>query len=277
MLYRSSGTPKALVLGQGDKIMTLVMKLLLIYCREYFCNTREPFQMNIAGQRFYVITSPQDAAAVYSNKKALTFDDHIANVFRMAGLSDEGRKKMWEVSHHRPKSLAHMGEESYRKQFLPGEKFEELWPMILDSMEQFLLPSTTLGGQLQKEHVDLFEWTRAAMLETMIDAIYGPVFRQIAPDFIDQWINFEEESWKFFYQLPEIFAREMNALRRSLISAFQKYLQLPRPARAATSCWLVTSLADEMSQAGINAHDLAAIYIPVSLTYALVDLKPNPN
>ena len=53
-------------------------------------NTREPLGMVIAGEQFYIITSPEDVTTVYNNKKGLTFDEYVQDMLRNLGCSPAG-------------------------------------------------------------------------------------------------------------------------------------------------------------------------------------------
>ena len=228
-------------------------------------NTREPLGMVIAGEQFYIITSPQDVTTVYNNKKGLTFDEYIRDMLRSLGSSADGVEKMWTVQDHLHKNLAHAGEDFYRTQLLPGPRFEDFWPQTLTHLEQ-ALNSPVLLGQRGAQEQSLTDLCRKVLLGPVATAFFGSALLKHDPSIIEKFLAFDDTAWKINYKIPLPFSRDAHTTKDNLIASFHSYLKLPKEQRSDAS-WLVQKLESEMRQAGIMERDMATFAISVMWTY----------
>lgn len=225
----------------------------------------------IAGQQFYIITSPQDVTAVYNNKKTLTFDEYIQDMMRSMGTSEDGLEKLWKVQSHLHKNLAHAGEDYYRMQFLPGAQFEAFWPQSLQRIDQVLSNEELFMGKPEVQEQSLQDLCRKTLLGPVLTSIFGDAILDTDPQLIDTMVAFDDVSWKINYKIPLPFSRDVHRAKNSLIASFEKYLKYPAEKRSDAS-WLVKTLGAEMRRAGINVRDMAANNVSVAWTYALISV-----
>ena len=242
--------------------------------RKYMGNTREPFGITVAGEQFYIITSPQDISDIYSDTKTLTFDEHIRDMVRLIGSSPDGVEKMSTVSDHLHKNLAHAGEDFYRQQFLPGNKLKHFWPEISRLISTQLERKRIFSGEQRARDISLLGWCRDALFGPTLTALFGDALLGVAPNILSELVTFDNQSWKMIYQLPYFLSKEMHTARLSITDSFEAYLKLPKERRSGAS-WLVQKLETEMRQAGIHEHDMAAFNLSVAWTYGISLLANN--
>lgn len=65
---------------------------ILIFGSHYVQHTNEPFALTIAGERFYIILSPEDLRMAYRNESTIEFD--MQDVFMGFDGSSNGLQKL---------------------------------------------------------------------------------------------------------------------------------------------------------------------------------------
>ena len=103
----------------------------------YIRDSRKLFALAVAGQRLYIVTSPQDVTDIYKHSKTLTLDECVRDVFQSVSVSEGGIARLWKTTdkdedpNHPHKALAHAGEDYYREQLLPDNQLDVLWERVL--------------------------------------------------------------------------------------------------------------------------------------------------
>jgi hypothetical protein len=137
----------------------------------------------VAGQRHYIVTSPQHVTDIYKNSKTLTFDEYVQDMMRSIGVSADGIAKLWSVpadakepdSLH--KALAHAGGDFLREKLLPGDRLDVLWERVIALISSFIqldkLPrDTILKNADNSDQFFLLDWTRQVLLKAVTEAIF---------------------------------------------------------------------------------------------------------
>ncbi|KAL8720936.1 MAG: hypothetical protein Q9181_007815 [Wetmoreana brouardii] len=224
-------------------------------CRQYFGDVRKPFALTVMSQRLYIITSPQDVSAIYRNTTTLTFDEFVRDMMLSFGVSEEGVRRMWES----PRTGG-----SYRQQFQPGDRLDDLWANIQDRFSASLEWNAITGKSvLSKEGdsktVSLMRLCQQILLASVTCAVFGDRLLQMNPNLLQAFLAFDDDSWKLTYKLPPLFAKDMHKAREQIFAALQSYFVLPRDARTGAT-WVVHVLEDEMRKIGLEEYDIAALF-----------------
>ena len=247
--------------------------------REYFGNTREPYAITMAGERLYIITSPQDVSAVYKNVVSLTFDDYIRDMMYQFGGSDDAVHKMWQnpdkegsgtaLLSPNPfhKNMARLGEDLYRQQLYPGTHLEDLQSQFMPNIHKALsyekISEKIIISLSQGEKVvSLLGWVREVLLDSATRSFFGDKLLEIEPNMFQSFFDFDDNSWKLTYHLPRIFAREMYRAKQKATDALSKYFHLPERERPGAA-WLVHTLEREMRHLGIKDSDIACFLMMI--------------
>ena len=255
-------------------------RLIVLVHRKYFGDTREPFALTLAGQTIYVLTSPQDVTAAYKDTTCLTFDNFIRDTMVIFGASDSAVNKMWSAPSksapgstkrkinplHKP--LAHLGEDLYRHQLLPGKELEPLQSVLLGRIHEMLhwkamSTGITLSHNNDQKVVSLLGWCREVLMDSATKAFFGDRLLQIDPTLFQSFFDFDDDSWKLTYHFPHCLSRDMYAAKQRAVNALTTYFRLPQEDRPGES-WLVRTLESEMRDQGIQEPDIAAF---VMMTY----------
>ena len=226
----------------------------------------------MAGQKLYVITSSQDAAAVYKNTTSLTFDDYIRDVMVSFGGTPSAVEKMWQVPgrgdtvpfspNPAHKTLAHLCGDWYRHQLHPGRPLDILQSGFLHNINFSLLwekisDNVVLSSTHDSKVVSLLGWCREVLLDSATRAFFGDRLLELEPELFQSFFDFDDNSWKLTYKLPGVLSKEMTAAKQKGIDALTRYFQLPKEERPGEA-WLVQTLEAEMRHVGIQDPDIAA-------------------
>jgi hypothetical protein len=233
----------------------------------------------VAGERLYIISSPQDVSAVYKNIVSLTFDDYIRDMMYQFGGSEDAVQKMWQdpsgdgkgtaLLSPNPfhKNLARLSEDFYRQQLHPGTNLEDLqsqfMPKIHESLnykkisENIIISSTT-----GEKTVSLLGWVREVLLDSATRSFFGDRLLEIEPNMFQSFFDFDDNSWKLTYHLPRIFAKEMYGAKQQATDALVKYFQMPKGERPGAA-WLVRTLESEMRNLCIQESDIACFLMMI--------------
>ena len=235
----------------------------------YFRDSREPFALTVAGQRLYIVTSPQDVTDIYKNTKTLTFDEYVRDVMKSIGVSEDGISRLWKtpdnnMDHNRlHKALAHAGEDYYREQLLPGSHLDDLWERVLSlissSIQWDKLPDASSNNTSDNMRtLSLLDWTRDVLLKAVTAGFFGDRLLELEPRLLEHFAAFDDESWKLTYKYPRSVSKNMYDAKDKMVAGVEAYFRLPKDQRSEAA-WLIRKMEIETSNAGIDVHDLAAM------------------
>ena len=219
-----------------------------------------PFAITVAGQVFYIITSPEDTNLFYRNTKTLTFDEFIEDSMTDLGVTPDGVRKAFPKESG-ARSLASWAQELYRIQFLTGERADEFWATIHGSIDRSLqcdtLPKDAVLNSKGRAHtLSLWRWTRNTLIEAISRGLYGDIIFELEPDLVNIFAAFDDNSWKMMHKYPKSAAREVYDSLDKLNVMFQKYLQLPDEKRKGRA-WVLQILEAKFKEFNLEGRDLA--------------------
>lgn len=163
----------------------------------------------------------------------------------------------------RSKSLAHLSEDLYKQQLLPGERLDKLAGKLIRSIDESLqwerMPHLYYPQSFSREmNISLMKWCGDILIDAAITALFGPLIYQIDSNIAQNFFDFNEDAWKLLFRYPRIAARKMYTAKKNLIDAFEAYFGLPKEQRA-DSAWLVQELEAEQRKIGIGDRDIATM------------------
>jgi hypothetical protein len=88
------------------------------------------------------------------------------------------------------------------------------------------------------------------------DAYFGPKLRLLQPGMIKAYESWEQCNWKFLFQLPDFFAKDMLQAKNTITGAFAKFYRLPRGERP-NSIFFVNALEDVLREVGLAEEEMA--------------------
>jgi hypothetical protein len=87
------------------------------------------------------------------------------------------------------------------------------------------------------------------------DAYFGPELRQVQPNIIKAFEDWEQCNWKFLFQLPDVFTKDMLQAKDTITGAFANFYRLPRKERP-NSIFFVNGLEDMLREVGLNEEEM---------------------
>jgi hypothetical protein len=239
---------------------------------KYFAPSREPFAMTVAGQTIYVATSAEDINTVWRTTGTISMEPIAMDMYVWGGISEKSRKKLFEVKEEarynegmgRPLNPTAMGNELHRRQVHPGGgRLEAL-------MSDRILPSLVRGLDFSRpDHVavksreaksvtiSLLDLCVELFITSTTDAFFGPKLRQLEPNLIKAFESWEQCNWKFLFQLPDVFAGDMLASKKTLTNAFAKYYGSPKEGRKG-AVYYVEKVEDMLREVGISELEMGS-------------------
>jgi len=246
---------------------------------EYFHNSRQPYLLTLAGERFYVLTSAQDVAVAYKNTDSLTFDVFVRDIMVAFGSSSGAIEKMWlfpskdghgfaaQVPNPAQKCLAQLTRDFHKQQLHPGENQSALADKFLHHIDEslrwermsvkYILKSTESSRE-----ISLKGWCGDVLLDAATRAFFGESLLQIEPDLFRDFFDFDDNSWMLLYRYPRFLAKDMYRAKDAAIDALTKYFALPKESRSGEA-WFIRTLEAEQRQLGIGDRDIATLMLMV--------------
>ncbi|KAF2478396.1 cytochrome P450 [Lindgomyces ingoldianus] len=255
---------------------------LVTRSRLRYASNREPFNIVLAGQNTYIITSAKDTTAVFRNIADLTFDAYVRDMMLRLGASQAGFQVMWtkpspEFVEARAaqngfpnpnfKPLIHACEDMFKVQLHPGPEMEVLRSRLIANILERLswdgAPDAAILDQMGKGNVrtvSLSHWIKHSMLEAATKSFFGEAIFRVEPALLETFSSFDSNSWKFTYHLPRLFANQVYLDKEKLTSAFIRYAEMPLHERS-DACWMVRTLETEMRAVGTGDKDIGAYFL----------------
>jgi hypothetical protein len=238
--------------------------------RKHFEPLREPFAMKVAGQTIYIATSPEDVNAVWNSPKTISMDPITEEMYTGFNGGVNGLKALF-TAHANAKynegnrkllTPVQMVTEFHHRQLHSGPRLEELMSLrIIPPMSKKLDFSTSTTPAIRiRAHdsftVSLFDLCIDSFIAGTTDAFFGPKLRQMQPNHVDAFESWEHCNWKFLFQLPSFFAKDMLTAKKTLLGGFANYYKLPRSKRP-DSIFFVNELEDMLREAGLTEEEMA--------------------
>ncbi|KAF2867711.1 cytochrome P450 [Massariosphaeria phaeospora] len=237
--------------------------------RNYFAPSRAPFAMTVAGQTIYIATSADDINTVWKTSKAISLNPITMDMYVWGGLSPRSRAAMFE-----PHPRAQYNERNARP-LTPTQMTIELHHQQLHSgpgldafVEDKVVPGLFAGLALDDERcaavraregkdvvVSLLDLTVELFIAQSTTSYFGPALLELAPDLVSSFMAWEYVNWKFLFQLPDVFARDMLAAKKAITDAFTGYYRLPRSERPG-AVGFVTDLEDMLREVGLSEDEM---------------------
>ena len=162
--------------------------------------------------------------------------------------------------HYKP--LAHLTVDFYREQLYPGPRLTELgeitctfieesvrWPLMTD-------PRYLLSDVGAHKDISLLHWCEDILLRAAARSIFGDALLELNPSLLEDFLAFDNVSWKLMYRYPRFLSQDMHKSKDALVSAVQRYFELPKDQRPGAS-WFIEMQEAEMKALGISVLDIS--------------------
>lgn len=235
-----------------------------------------------------MITAPQDAFAAYKASTVLSFDSFLDDSLRAFGVDESSLKLAWhkpipgEACYRDPnpvnpkqKPFIHWIRDIYRQALLPGEKMNHMvahFHTYVDSNLQWERVSSfarSPGETKGPIRLSLKDFTTTIMLEAITDSMFGDQLVKVEPNIIKYAAELSDEVWMLVYRLPKYFAGRVLDKRMKMMSALEKYRQIPQEERTAGGeAWSVEMVLKAQDILGMSSESNNAFVTLIHWAYA---------
>ena len=247
------GSSFSLHIGLSFRILDVV----LTRHRSYFHHTREIFSLTLAGQKMYIVTSPKDVATIYKHIDTLTFEGFVKDLYASFGMSPKGQAKMF-VDPVTQKH-AHLGTGIQKEQLHAGTNLDDLLSIYLKHIKrQVKLENVPASCQEQsvpgEKVVHLRKWVEEVLGLATVEAFFGTVLLELEPNLLNNFHQFDSNSWKLLYKYPRPFAKPMFHALDKGNEAFTQYFQLAMDKRQP--CHYIRTVEAKQRKAEMSDRDI---------------------
>ncbi|KAF4626588.1 hypothetical protein G7Y89_g11570 [Cudoniella acicularis] len=265
---------------------------LIEYGKIYVGNTGEPFALTVGGKTLYILTTPEHVAKLYKSNEDTSWDAMLNELLVGFGVKSSVIHKLWEpmpgetIRKGRPElpaskipnySLIHSTLDLYKRQLLPGPRFEKFCGTLLGHIDDHLKWSTLIGidttqsGRPQKvfSHRSLRDLCSTVLIGAISKTLFGDQIYEIEPYLSTYLADFNQDAWMLVFQYPGP-KTKLGAARTKILSALENIIR-GAGGPEANHAWIVRTVMEEQDAAGISEEDAAALLLMI---YWAANLNP---
>ncbi|KAG4267397.1 hypothetical protein FPRO04_12957 [Fusarium proliferatum] len=230
---------------------------LLVAARSYFRIPAQPFSVLIGGRRMYVILDPRDIYETHQKTKEMHFDAYIDKFMQYVSVSEKARDILWgttvtETSLSVPNSLR-----SWIRADMTGTSSRKFYDESLSELNCVMKQGSPFTTGKSNEH-DMFKWTSDIIVGVSTRNFFGTALIQNSPGLVDDFREFNRQTWKLLYKYPRFLSRSAYDSRDAAIDALKRYFEMPQEQRRDAAPFVIKA-EDEMRKHGISNRDIAAV------------------
>ena len=278
--------PTDYTVGDSTIISFLLALAILISISAQFPG-HEPFELMIGGGTTVVIRDTQQVSEIWRNTVALTFDPFIEGVFRAFGMPESFIKTVFTSDPaklisdaHRSESLlasenpakkcyVHLQSEWFKTQLLQKDRLECLQDTYNSHLVSHITWETMTGPFVELDRfsegyriISLANFSRHLVSQCSFKTFVGEGLFRVAPNFARDYQKYEDDSWKIFYQVPHMFARDLHAAKNRAITGLSQYLTLPEEDSPGVA-WIFRTMFRELGYLKVEEHDRSGIIMMI--------------
>lgn len=160
-------------------------------------------------------------------------------------------------------SAIHSTLEFYKKQLLPGQKFDVMSGTLLGN----------LNGSLSKKYVkarycssrvsmSLKDFTGEILVDAITRTLFGDRVYECEPNLVRHLLDFNDDAWMLVFKYPQSAASKLNVARDNILKGSVAYVQSPAEVHSGQA-WLIESVLKRQKNLGIGDQDRAAVLLMI--------------
>lgn len=231
------------------------------------------------GQTLYIVTSPKHAAEVYNKISIFSWDEYLAELLVKFGVEPSALPKICEdpkpgdarcasPSNPQSKSIVHLSEELYRRQFLPGPALDgfsdKLLGLIQGSLSWNRLPSRYNSNS---GYFPLMDFCAELLVDATTRILFDDIIYEIEPQLTQIVIDYTVEAWKILiFPYPKFGAQRLYNRRKIIQKTLIEYIKYPPEKRTGES-WTMRNILEELKMADVGDKNMAAVVFMLFWAY----------
>ncbi|KAL8769419.1 MAG: hypothetical protein Q9209_004647 [Squamulea sp. 1 TL-2023] len=168
------------------------------------------------------------------------------------------------------KCYFHMQKDWFRVQLHPGENLKSLQIKYAHFLSQSLtwdrVSDSYMSSNKRQRVISLKEFSRQTLGVCAMKAFFGPKLFETSPTFLSRYQEFEDSSWKVFYNYPPFLAQSLHKVKDQALEDLIRYFALPTEQRPDLA-WIFRTMDTELTNLKLNARDRAGMIMLI--TWAL--------
>lgn len=248
----------------------------------------EPFALAIGGKTTIVVRDTRQVSEMWRNTVALTFDPFVEGVFKAFGMpkafvrtvfterpasliSETDRSKSLLVKENPTgKCYVHLQSEWFKYQLLQKGHLDHLQSTYNRYLTSHVAWKTLTGPFVEIDRsstsgyrvISLARFSRYIISQCSFKTFMGDRLLEFAPSFAANYQKYEDDSWKIFYQLPPMFARDLHAAKDRAIESLAEYLSLPEKDSPGVA-WIFRTMFRELGYLNVATSNRSGIIMMI--------------
>lgn len=229
-------------------------------CSKRF-GSRDIFSVTVVGEELYIAASADDVNSIYKDTKNLDFDAVIVDLLREFGISKDTLDKLFDAQLSGGRNWMDRQHDVYREQMHPGDRGNAVSEAVLEQVDRavqwdrIVSPIALHSPGKASRTVSLWKWCAHVLVETSMQAFFGPSFLRLSPEFVADFLRFDEDYWRLKAKSPKAAA----TTKQNCVSALVRWLDRPELERR-DACWMVAKVEQDFANMGIcDKAQLAAL------------------
>lgn len=231
------------------------------------------------------MTSAKQAAEVYNKTSNFSWDEFVAELLLKFGVEPSTLPKICEdprpgdaryesPSNPQNKSIVHLSEEFYRRQFLPGPGLDGFSDKLLGLVQRSLSWSRLSSRYISSgSYFPLMEFCAELLVDSTTRSIFDEVIYEIEPQLTQMVIDFTEEAWKMLlFPYPKFAAQRLYSRREVIYKTLIKYIKYPAEKKTGES-WVMRKILEEQRMADVGEKSTASVVFMLFWAYVCKHLR----
>lgn len=228
--------------------------------------------MTVVGEELYIATSADDVNSIYKDTKNLDFDAVIVDLLREFGISKNTLNRLFDAQLSGGRNWMDRQHDVYREQMHPVGRGNAVAEAILDQIDKavqwdrIVAPVALHSPDEISRKVSLWKWCAHVLVETSMQAFFGPSFLRLSPEFVADFLRFDEDYWRLKAKDP----KAAVTTKQNCVSALLRWLGRPELERR-DACWMVAKVEQDFVNMGISDKAQLAALLFINIEVYVID------
>lgn len=231
------------------------------------------------------MTSAKHAADIYNKISIFSWDEFVSELLLKFGVEPSALPKICEdprpgdaryasPSNPQSKSIVHLSEEFYRKQFLPGPGLDDFSDKLLRLVQKSLSWKRLSSRYTSSSsYFPLMDLCAELLVDSTTRSIFDDLIYEIEPQLTQMVIDFTEEAWKMLlFPYPKFAAQRLYNRREVIYKTLTKYIKSPQESRTGES-WVMRKILEEQKMADVGVNNMSSVAFMLFWAYVCKYLR----